>query len=104
MESTNFNREMVERIIPKLRDSITKNLKKAESAEKANDLKALSEAAHTLKGTLLQCGFFVFAEEAQKIVDLARDCRGEDYSERLTALQLKLEAFIGSDVSPPVTG
>ena len=94
MESTKFNYEKAERIIPKLRDSIITNMGKAESAENNNDLKSLGEAAHTLKGTLLQCGFFEFAEDAQKIVNFSKECKDSDYAKALSHLRQKLESFI----------
>ena len=93
-ESANFNHEMVQRIVPKLCSSIVTNMEKAESAEKVNDLKSLAEAVHTLKGTLLQCGFFSFAEDAQKIVNLAQEGKKSDYSEELSHLRQNLKSFI----------
>ena len=93
-ESANFNHEKAERIVPKLCNSIVINMEKAESAEKVNDLKSLAEAVHTLKGTLLQCSFFGFAEDAQKIVNLAQESKKSNYSEGLSHLRQNLKSFI----------
>ncbi|MCD6291899.1 MAG: Hpt domain-containing protein, partial [Deltaproteobacteria bacterium] len=75
------------------RDSILNNLDKAKTAEGINDLKALAETMHALKGTLLQCGFLALAEEAQRIVSFARERKNMDYLERLNHLQQALKSF-----------
>jgi len=92
-DSAQFNQQQTERIIPKLRNSIINNMNKAESAEIINDLKTLAESAHTLKGSLLQCGFFDLAEDVQKIVSLAQERKNVNYSERLHDLRQKLNSF-----------
>ncbi len=92
-ESAHFNHQQTERIVAKLRKSIIKNMDKAESAEKVNDLKTLAETAHTLKGSLLQCGFFDLAEDVQEIVSLAQKHKNVNYSERLCNLRQELKNF-----------
>ncbi|MEA3332735.1 MAG: ATP-binding protein [Pseudomonadota bacterium] len=92
-ESAQFNQQQTEKIIPKLRDSIIKNMEKAESAVEIKDLKRFAESAHTLKGSFLQCGFFDFAEEIQDIVSSAQKYSNLNYSEKLSNLRQKLKNF-----------
>jgi PAS domain S-box-containing protein len=59
--------EQIERILAVTKTSLTDTLNQAAEAASQHDYPALGRAAHTLKGTLLQCGLDDWAEKAQKI-------------------------------------
>ncbi|MDX2480854.1 MAG: ATP-binding protein, partial [Desulfuromusa sp.] len=65
--TTNFTDEQISRLVSASCKSINENLEKAMAALQGQDYPALGRAAHTLKGTLAQCGFSVWAEKAQDI-------------------------------------
>ena len=62
-----FNEEQITKLIHSARRSIASNLKKAEHALTEEDLASLGSAIHALKGVLLQCGLFGWADIAQEI-------------------------------------
>ncbi|MGD9949002.1 MAG: ATP-binding protein [Desulfobulbus sp.] len=65
--STMLKPEQIEKILAAARESITAQLSAAEQAQSAGDTTNLAKAAHTLKGTLLQCGLESWAKMAQQI-------------------------------------
>jgi CheY-like chemotaxis protein/HPt (histidine-containing phosphotransfer) domain-containing protein len=62
-----FSAEQITKLIHSARRSIASNLKKAEHALTEEDLASLGSAIHALKGILLQCGLFDWADIAQEI-------------------------------------
>jgi len=66
-EVTMLTQEQIDKIISAARQSMTIQLDAAQKAHDALDQDALAKAAHTLKGTLLQCGLPQWAELAEKI-------------------------------------
>jgi len=65
--TTRLTDPQIERILTAARRSIADNLAKAKTALAAGDFPALGRAAHTLKGTLLQCGLADLAAKAAEI-------------------------------------
>ena len=70
--TTGMNVAQVKRLLLAARRSIRDNLAKAKETLAAEDYQALGRAAHTLKGTLLQCGQKDLAEQAEKLESTAR--------------------------------
>jgi|GEM_PF-1891687 len=70
--STGMTVAQVERLLLAARRSIRDNLAKAKEALEAEDYQTLGRAAHTLKGTLLQCGQNDLAGKAEKLESIAR--------------------------------
>lgn len=62
-----FNDEQIAKLLLSARKSIISNIQKAEDALQQEDSVSLGSAAHALKGVLLQCGLFGWAEKAQEI-------------------------------------
>ena len=62
---------------------------------RARRLAALGRFAHTLKGTLLQCGLGDLAQAAEEIHQAARTGSDLDYGGRLTQLQQMLTELTG---------
>ncbi|MGE4559025.1 MAG: ATP-binding protein [Desulfobulbus sp.] len=65
--STMLKDEQIEKILATARQGMAEQLSAAEKAEAEGDETELAKAAHTLKGTLLQCGLNPWAEVAQQI-------------------------------------
>jgi signal transduction histidine kinase/DNA-binding response OmpR family regulator len=65
--NTRLTAEQCQRVLGAVRRSIADNLVKADAALDREDYPELGRAAHTLKGTLLQCGLNELAAEAEKI-------------------------------------
>nr|WP_321466696.1 ATP-binding protein [uncultured Desulfobulbus sp.] len=65
--STNLTPDQIEKILAAARQSLTAQLAAAERAQAQGNTTDLAKAAHTLKGTLLQCGLQVWAERAQQL-------------------------------------
>ena len=66
-ETAPFTPQQVEKLLQTAIESIGSNLDLAEEALARLDYSELGRAAHTLKGTLLQCGLVDWAEMAQEI-------------------------------------
>jgi signal transduction histidine kinase/DNA-binding response OmpR family regulator len=95
--SANLTAEQSERVLAAVRKSITDNLAKAAAALSLDDYEALGRAAHTLKGTLLQCGLNELAAKAEEI---HRECKGtgsKPHASRLEHLGNELAGLIGSN-------
>ena len=65
--STMLNPEQIGKIFAAARENMAAQLSAAEQASAHGDTDNLARAAHTLKGTLLQCGLTPWAEMAQQI-------------------------------------
>ncbi len=92
--ATLLEAEQIERILEAARSSITGTLAQAAAAIEQDDLAALARCAHTLKGTLLQCGLDHWADKAQEIHDGAKQGRDLPFAERLEALKQGLSDLL----------
>nr|WP_320011336.1 response regulator [uncultured Desulfobulbus sp.] len=81
--SANFTLEQVERLLTTSRKSVGKLLIQSHGALKKRDFQELGLVAHTLKGTLLQCGVKGWAARAQHLFELAKQ---EDYQAAIAEL------------------
>ena len=79
--------EQIERILAAARLSITNNLALAAEALEQQDYQGLGRAAHTLKGTLLQCGLADWAEKAQEIHSGVRAGQELPFAEMVAGLK-----------------
>jgi len=79
--------EQIERILAAARQSITNNLALAAEALEQQDYQGLGRAAHTLKGTLLQCGLAEWAEKAQEVHSGVKDNRDLPFFEMVETLK-----------------
>lgn len=84
--TTALHPDQVERITAAALQSIAGNLALASEALERRDFREMGRAAHTLKGTLLQCGLAQWAEKAQEIHTGAKDNRDLPYAEMIAAL------------------
>lgn len=82
-----FTEELSARLLKLSRRSITDNLRKAETALTELQYKKMAEAVHTLKGVLLQCGLFGWADVAQQIDDGVRNNKQLPFAELLDTLK-----------------
>jgi CheY-like chemotaxis protein len=92
--STNLNPSQVERVLAAARTSITDNLHGALQALAAGDTTAMGRFAHTLKGTLLQCGLLDLAAVAETVQTSVRNGEEQPYQELLENLQTGLAEVI----------
>jgi two-component system, sensor histidine kinase len=65
--TTSLNAAQIDRVLAAACQSIQDNLAKGREALDAGDYAELGRFAHTLKGTLLQCGLHELAERAEEI-------------------------------------
>jgi CheY-like chemotaxis protein len=77
----------IDKLLQTARMSVIANLNAADAALHNQDYPTLIRAAHTLKGTLLQCGLADWAERAQQIHDGAKDQREMPLAEMLAAIR-----------------
>jgi signal transduction histidine kinase/DNA-binding NarL/FixJ family response regulator len=82
-----FKDDQITRLVSLSRKSITKNLGIAKKMLQEQNLEDLGIAAHTLKGTLLQCGLNDWAEKAQEIHDGTRNRQELPYADLLAVLR-----------------
>ena len=82
------------RILAAAQASVAANLAAAAEALDRNDYAVLARAAHTLKGTLLQCGLTEWAEQAQQLYNGAKASRDLPYAEQLQNLAQGLSSLI----------
>ena len=92
--STNLNPSQVERVLAAARTSITDNLHGALQALAAGDTAAVGRFAHTLKGTLLQCGLGELAEMAEEIHQAAHTGKTIAYQEIIDNLSTSLQGLM----------
>jgi len=91
---TNLTMEQSQRLLATVRMSITGNLAKAEEALRDRDYPALGRAAHTLKGTLLQCGINSLANLADDMYCGIRAGEQADCGRLLAALRNRLGGLL----------
>lgn len=91
--TTMLSPAQVERITAAAVESIAGNLALAGESLEGGDLREMGRAAHTLKGTLLQCGLAQWAEKAQEIHAGAKENRDLPYAEMIAALASGLESL-----------
>jgi len=77
----------IDKILQTARMSLIRQLDAADEALHNQDFPTLIRAAHTLKGTLLQCGLADWAERAQQLHDGAKDQRELPLAEMLAAIR-----------------
>jgi signal transduction histidine kinase/DNA-binding response OmpR family regulator len=99
--SAHFTLEQVERLVQTSRRSVTHLLANCERSLRSNDFQELGLAAHTLKGTLLQCGLGSWAERAQLLFAHAKNESGKEAGELLQALQSGLIALTVDEATAP---
>ncbi len=92
--TSNLTPEQIERVLAAARRSIADILDKAAIALREEDYPAMGRAAHTLKGTLLQCGLFDLANKAEEIHHGARNNRDLPYSALLNVLSKDLVGMV----------
>jgi len=93
-KTTLLTAPQVERILAAVQTSLAENLAMATAAIEASDFESLARAAHTLKGSLLQCGLDDWAHMAQEIYNGARNDRQLPFVELLGTLRQGLRALI----------
>jgi signal transduction histidine kinase/DNA-binding response OmpR family regulator len=89
-----FTPEQVERLFVTSRRSVTGLLATCERSLAVGDFQELGLVAHTLKGTLLQCGLSGWGTWAQALFQHAKNENGTEAGEALTALQAGLDALL----------
>lgn len=85
-ENTNLSNAQVKQVFAAACTGIVDNLDKAKEALAIEDYTALGNAAHTLKGTLLQCGLKDQAATAERIDYAAKNDKNLSFNTLLEAL------------------
>jgi CheY-like chemotaxis protein len=93
-KETNFTDDQIARLVAASRTSIGGNLAKASIALRDGDFQALGRAAHTLKGTLLQCGLSDWARIAQEIHTSTMEKRDAPFAELLENIKDGTKTFL----------
>ena len=91
-----LNKEQLRKVIEGASRSIDKNLNAADTAMREKNSEALGMAVHTLKGTLLQCGLFEWAEKAQAIESGVKNDDILSFTALLDELRNGLVSFVDS--------
>lgn len=91
-----LNKEQLHKVMEGASRSIVKNLDAADSAMREKNYEALGMAAHTLNGTLLQCGLFEWAEKAQAIESGVKNDDILSFTALLDELRNGLVSFVDS--------
>jgi len=86
--------EQSDRVLMAILASISDNLTSAADALNREDFPTLGRAAHTLKGTLLQCGFKYLADMAEEIHHGCKQHSALPYADLLEALQAGLAGLL----------
>ncbi|MDR3630696.1 MAG: ATP-binding protein [Desulfocapsaceae bacterium] len=92
--TTNFTDEQIARLVAASCEGIREELANASAALRDEDYPALGRAAHTLKGTLAQCGLSVWSEKAQEIHASARNNQDFPYLSELEILKNGVHSFL----------
>ena len=92
-QATGFNPAQIERVLAAVRQTLADNLALAREAAALPDPASLARAAHTLKGTLVQCGLHDLAEQAEALHRVART--GTDLSCGSSLLEQLRERLAG---------
>ena len=95
--SANLTAEQSERVLAAVRKSVTDNLAKATAALGRDDYEMLGRAAHTLKGTLLQCGLNELAARAEEIHRESKNAGSKPCASSLEHLGNELAGLVGSN-------
>jgi CheY-like chemotaxis protein len=93
-KTTPFKTEQIGKILVAAQMSIAENLDKAEDALMNENYEILRGAAHTLKGTLLQCGMQALGAKAEEICQGIREDRILSCDVLLTTLKNELALFL----------
>jgi len=88
-ESARFSPEQIDQVMAAVRRSLAASFGEAETALASDNLEALGRAAHTIKGTLLQCGLFEEAGRAEEIHRGARRDESLPFARMLAELKEK---------------
>jgi len=100
LASGNFTKEQAEPLVAACRKSVTSLLASCEMLFREEKYEELRKAAHTLKGTLLQCGLFSWADQAQAICNMTNSQIPEELAGKLTSLRAGLLALVNEDGVP----
>ncbi len=92
--TTMLQPEQIDRILEAALRSIGEWLAQMTKAQQEGNTETLGRAAHTLKGTLLQCGLDTWAEKAQAIHTAAREQQAVSYADLILELQHGLEPLL----------
>ncbi len=98
--TTRMSSAQVETILFKAQTSITDTLEQAKQALEKEDYSRLGRAAHTLKGTLLQCGLEDWAVKAQEVNDGVRNCQELPYAALLNSIDQGLRDLLTHQNTP----
>ncbi|ADW19026.1 integral membrane sensor hybrid histidine kinase [Desulfobulbus propionicus DSM 2032] len=98
--TANFSLEQVERLVQTSRRSVTSLLASCDRSLRDGDFQELGLAAHTLKGTLLQCGLAGWAQRAQSLFAHAKHESEAEAKEVLNELRLALVALVMTEEQP----
>ena len=93
-KETNFTDDQIARLVAASRTSLGDNLAKASIALRDGDYQALGRAAHTLKGTFLQCGLSDWARIAQEIHTSTTEKRDAPFVDLLENIKDGTKAFL----------
>nr|WP_320011780.1 ATP-binding protein [uncultured Desulfobulbus sp.] len=96
-KTTMLQPEQVEKIMKAAVRSIEDCLVKVARAHQQKEWEELGRAAHTLKGTLLQCGLEHWAQKSQVIHTGILDQAELDYATLISELELELHPLISSN-------
>ncbi len=92
-KTTNLDDVQIAKLLAAGQKSLADNLELARQALAHNDQPALIRAAHTLKGTLLQCGLFSLAKQAEALYSSAKDNQKIPCDDALQTLAHDLSEF-----------
>ncbi len=101
--TTNFTDIQIAKLVVAAKTSIAENLKKASIALEDEDFTELTRVAHTLKGTLLQCGLKDLADMAEEIQLGLRNKKDLPYADFLKILGDNLAGILGSSQAGTAT-
>ena len=94
-EFSGLEDDQVANLVQAALTSLAELMARAELALTESRLEDLAKAAHTLKGTLLQCGLNRLAGQAQAIHDKAKNNEDHPYAEALRSMRHDLRHLLG---------
>jgi len=97
-KTTGLDHEQIAKLLAGVQRALADSLEQALLALAHNDQPALIRAAHTLKGTLLQCGLFSWAEQAEALYNSAKDYQEIPYDHALQTLAQGLVELLGPKI------
>ncbi len=89
--------EQSERVLAAVCRGLTDNLGRAAAALQQEEYATLGRAAHTLKGTLLQCGLLELAEKAEMIYSGIKNNDAAPHAEILHSLEISLQNLLNKE-------